>query len=375
MKGAARRLGLKLFFSYLMVIAVGVVVLAVAAEFSVPGAFDRHLAAMQQMMSSSMMMGGDLFANFRLAVREALFLAASAALLAAILVSAFVTRQVVTPIQQMTAASQRIAQGHYDERVAVAGRPEDFDELDELAVSFNRMATELEQTETMRRQLIADVSHELRTPLTTIKGTAEALIDGVLPPEAETYQRLYREAARLQRLVEDLQELSRVEAQAYELHRRPLRLGSTIAATVERLERQFEEKNVALRVTAAPDLPPVLADEMRIEQVLLNLLGNALQYTPRGGRVHVTAHVEDGYVVTRIADSGIGIAVEHLPHLFTRFYRVDKSRSRAGGGSGIGLTIARSLVEAHGGTIRAESGGPGQGSVFTFTLPVAPGDL
>ncbi len=237
------------------------------------------------------------------------------------------------------------------------------------------MATELEQTETMRRQLVADVSHELRTPLTTIKGTVEALIDGVLPPEAETYQRIVREADRLQRLVDDLQELSRVEAEAYELDRRPLPMETVLQATVERLEHQFEEKGVALRVTVPPDLPPVLADEARIEQVLLNLVGNALQYTPRGGWVHVSAGQANGMVVTSIEDNGIGIAVEHLSRLFTRFYRVDKSRSRIGGGSGIGLTIARSLVEAHGGTIRADSPGRGKGSTFSFTLPAVPGSL
>jgi two-component system sensor histidine kinase BaeS len=273
----------------------------------------------------------------------------------------------------MLRASQRIAAGHYDERVRVPGDPAagEVDELAQLALSFNRMAADLAQTEAMRRQLIGDVAHELRTPLTTIKGTAEGLLDGVLPPDAETFHHIQQEADRLQRLVRDLQELSRVEAGAYELDRRPTDPADLIRAVVDRLGRQFEDKGVALETDLPGDLPPVLADEDRVGQVLLNLVGNALQYTPEGGQVRITARREGDAVAIAVRDTGIGIPPEHLPNLFTRFYRVDKSRSRAGGGSGIGLTIARHLVEAHGGTIRAESAGSGLGSVFTFTLPVA----
>jgi histidine kinase len=215
------------------------------------------------------------------------------------------------------------------------------------------------------------VAHELRTPLTTIKGTTEGLIDGVLDPEPEVFDQIYREADRLQRLVQDLQELSRVEAGAYELHPRPLPVERLIQTTVDRLRRQFDEKGVELAISISPHLPPVLADEDRVGQILLNLVGNALQYTPEGGSVTITASPERQQVTIAVHDTGVGIAAEHLPHLFTRFYRVDKSRSRAGGGSGIGLTIARHLVQAHGGTLRAESPGLGQGSTFTFTLPAA----
>lgn len=368
-----RHLGLKLFLSYLIVIVTGVVVLALAAEFAVPPAFERHMAAMQRMMGGPMMMGMDLFVNFREAVREALAWAALAAFLSAVLVSLFVSRQVVAPVREMMLVSQRIAEGHYDERVKVIGDPAagELDELAQLAVSFNQMAARLEQVEAMRRQLIGDVAHELRTPLTAIKGALEALIDGVLPPEAPTFQHIYREADRLERLVSDLQELSRVEAGAYRLNPRPIAVADLINAVVARLGRQFEEKGVVLEATPPPALPPVLADEDRIGQVLLNLVGNALQYTPAGGAVHISAHEERKEVYIVIRDTGIGIPAEHLPHIFTRFYRVDKSRSRAGGGSGIGLTIAKHLVEAHGGRIWAESAGPGRGSTFTFTLPIA----
>lgn len=369
-----RHLSWKLFLSYLVVIVVGTVVLASAAEFIVPSAFERHLATMGAMMRGNpMMMEMDLFTNFRNAVNEALALAALAAFLVAVAVSIFVSRQVVTPVRELMSASQRIAEGHYHERVHVSG-VSDRDELDELgrlALSFNRMAAKLEQIEATRRELIGNVAHELRTPLATIKGSMEGLIDGVLPTEAATFQQIYREADRLQRLVDDLQELSRVEAGAFALQRRPVSANELVATTIARLERQFEEKDVTLETELPANLPPVLADEDRIGQVLLNLVGNALQYTPAGGQVRVTAHQEGAEAHITVTDSGIGIAVEHLPLLFTRFYRVDKSRSRAGGGSGIGLTIAKHLVEAHEGHIWAESPGPGQGSTFTFTLPLA----
>ncbi len=368
-----RHLGLKFFLSYLIVIVTGVVVLVLAAEFAVPPAFEHHMAAMQHMMGGPMMMDMDLFTNFREAVREALTWATLAAFLSAVLISLFVSRQVVAPVREMMLVSQRIAEGRYNERVKVIGDPSagELDELAQLAVSFNQMAARLEQVEAMRRQLIGDVAHELRTPLTAIKGVLEALIDGVLPPEAPTFQHIYRETERLERLVSDLQELSRVEAGAYRLNRRPLTVADLINTVVARLGRQFEEKGVALETALPSALPPVLADEDRIGQVLLNLVGNALQYTPAGGSVHISAYKEGKEVHIVIRDTGIGIPAEHLPHIFTRFYRVDKSRSRVGGGSGIGLTIAKHLVEAHGGRIWAESAGSGQGSTFTFTLPIA----
>jgi histidine kinase len=361
----------KLMASYLIVVLVGIITLALSAESVVPTAFNRHIAGMGRMMSAGMQTGmgtfpmhDDLFAGFRFAVTEALLVAAASALVSAIAMSVFVSRRVVTPIRRMMAASRHIADGSYHERVQVVSR----DELGQLARSFNQMAAGLEQTETMRRELVANVAHELRTPLTTIKGYMEGLLDGVLPPETATFQQIYREADRLQRLVSDLQELSRVEAGAFELHCQPLSIPKLIRQITTRLRPQFEEKSVALELILPDNLPPVQADEDRINQVLLNLLGNALQYTPSGGRVTVFAAAQAGTVQVSVRDTGLGIPVEHLPHLFSRFYRVDKSRSRVGGGSGIGLTIAKHLVEAHSGCIWAESEGVGRGSAFSFTL-------
>jgi histidine kinase len=371
-----RHLGLKLFFSYLLVILVGVVVLASTANMVVPTAYQRHLTVMSSMMSN--MMGGsiaqldqNLFINFRAAVAEALGVAALAATLMAIVASIFISRQVVAPVRAMMDATQRISEGHYEERIRVAGdiAMNEQDELGQLGLRFNQMAARLEQTEAFRRQLIGDVTHELRTPLTTIKGSVEGLMDGVLPPDAETFSQIYREVDRLQRLVNDLQELSRVEAGAYELHPKRTSVQTLVDLTVARLRSQFQEKGVSITAQIPPDLPPIQVDEDRISQVLLNLVGNALQYTPPGGSVRITAIHQPNQVRIEISDTGIGIPPGHLPHLFTRFYRVDKSRSRQMGGSGIGLTIAKHLVEAHGGRIWVESAGIGKGSTFIFTLP------
>lgn len=359
----------KLMASYLVVIVVGVVTLAVTAESVIPATFNRHMMDHMPGMMNGMgmpLVEDSTFANFRAAVTEALAVAATAATISAVAISLFVSRRIVIPIQQMMQASRRIAAGYYRERVQATSE----DELGRLALSFNQMAATLDQTETMRRDLIANVAHELRTPLTTIKGFMEGLMDGVLPSQPETYQQVYREADRLERLVSDLQELSRVEAGAFELHRRPLPIAPLIRQVASRLQPQFDEKEVELRLEPVPDLPPVLADEDRLSQVLLNLLGNALQYTSVGGTVVVQAVKEGSNILVTVQDSGIGIPAEHLPYLFTRFYRVDKSRSRAGGGSGIGLTIVKHLVEAHGGRVWAESNGVGQGSTFGFALPI-----
>jgi len=316
--------------------------------------------------------GGDLFGNYQAAVNEAVTLAAGAALAAAIIASLVISRRVVGLVQKMMAISQRVAEGEYQERLSISGNVQtgQLDELDQLALSFNQMADRLEKTETMRRQLIGDVSHELRTPLTAIKGYMEGLIDGVLTPAPETYQQVYAEADRLQRLVNDLQELSRVEAGAFSLKLDPLPVDGLVASVTAYLGRQFEEKGIRLETALQPGLPPVLADRDRILQVLTNLVGNALQYTQPGGSVTILAEREKNEVVITIKDTGIGIAASQLPHIFDRFYRADKSRARASGGSGIGLTIAQALVKAHHGRIWAESPGEGQGSVFHFSLPV-----
>ena len=366
-------LGVKLFLSYLAIIVTGVIVLILVSQFVLPAAFNRHMAAMG--MGNSNMMGtngngamSQLYVDFRAGFNEALTYAALAAMVVAVLLSLLFSRNVIVPVQAMSTATQRIADGHYDERIPVNGA----DELAQLAMHFNQMAEKLNQVESMRRQLIGDVSHELRTPLTAIKGSMEGLMDGILPPNDETFLQIHAEADRLNRLVDDLQELSRVEASAYKLDLRPVDVSSLVHTVTKRLGPRFESKHISLGMELPPDLPRILADEDRVIQILTNLTGNALQYTPERGKITISAKRLNDEVQISILDTGIGIPPEHLSQIFDRFYRVEKSRSRqAGGGSGIGLTIARALVEAHGGRIWVESAGDGNGSTFAFTLPTA----
>ncbi len=392
MNAIRSRLGWKLFLAFLTVILIGMAVIFLSTLLTMPRAFARHLALMEAQMSGmgpGMGMGPGqgqwqgfgpgggktmpgFYQSFQDSFYESLLIAVVIASAVAIAASWLLSRSIVAPLQAMMLASQRIAEGHYDERVQAAGA----DELGQLARHFNQMAEKLEQVESMRRRLIGDVSHELRTPLTAIKGSMEGLIDGVLPATEETYQQIYQEADRLNRLVDDLQELSRVEAGAYSLDVRPLDISALARTVAKRLGPQFEDKRLTLSLDLPADLPRVLADEDRAIQVLTNLVGNALQYTPNGGKVTIGAERRGGQVQIMVRDTGVGIAPEHLPHIFDRFYRVDKSRSRMTGsgaraaGSGIGLTIAKHLVEAHGGQIWAESEGPGKGSLFAFTLPL-----
>ncbi|MBI3152863.1 MAG: HAMP domain-containing protein [Chloroflexi bacterium] len=379
MKYFRSHLGVKLFTSYILVIAIGMAVIWLTTIITTPRAYAHHLQFMEQRlgMGNGMMFGQgqgqqggmmmDFYQSFRASFNESLIFAVISASLVALAVSFVLSRSVITPVRVMTNASRRISEGHYAERVQSQGT----DELSQLAASFNQMASQLEQVEAMRRRLIGDVAHELRTPLTAIKGSAEGLMDGVLPANAETYQQIHNEAERLNKLVNDLQELSRVESKAINLNIQPVDVTRLIETVTKRMQFQFDEKRILLNRHLPHDPILVLADEDRALQVLTNLLGNALQYTPESGTVTVTIEREKNMAKFSVRDSGIGIPAEHLAHIFDRFYRVDKSRSRTHGGSGIGLTISKHLVEAQGGRIWAESNGENNGSVFVFTLPIA----
>jgi signal transduction histidine kinase len=377
-----RSLAARVFISYLVVIAVGIVVLIGSANIVAPTQFARRMQSIEDIPGGLGPGAGlgqgagrrgtgppatSLERLYRYGLINALWLSGIVAILAAGALSIFITRRIIRPVQAMAAVSHRIAEGHYHERVPVRGK----DELAALAGSFNTMAEALEQTEVRRRVLLADVAHELRTPLSGIKGYMEGLTDGVVPPEPEIFSRIAADVDRLQRLVNDLEELSRLDAGSLSLSRRRVDVGDLVRSVIDRLQPQARDKGLDLQAGPAEGLPDVDVDHDRIVQVMLNLIGNAIQYTPAPGRVVVSAHAVGSSVQVDIADTGIGIPAEHLPHVFERFYRVDRSRARAGGGSGLGLTIAQYLIEAHGGRIWATSLGPAQGSTFSFTLPAA----
>ncbi|HEX2916354.1 MAG TPA: ATP-binding protein [Chloroflexia bacterium] len=367
-------LGVKLFISYLLIIAIGTLVILNTVDLVAPNSFTSHMQMMQNGGMGGMMgniasgtASSSIDQAFKSALGEAMLVAGLIGVGVAIIVSFFVTRLIVTPVRRLAHASKSIAAGHYAERVPAMSQ----DEIGEMATSFNEMAEALEATERRRLELIGDVAHELRTPVATLEGYMEGLLDGVVQPSEEIWLSLHEEAGRLRRLIDDLQELSRAEAKQIPLKLTPVNPLEIARAALERLEGQFKEKGLEFSVALPENLPPVQADRDRAIQVLTNLLTNALRYTPAPGTVKLELTAVENMVQFKVTDTGMGISPEHLPHLFERFYRVDKSRSRALGGSGIGLTIAKALVEAMGGTIQATSGGPGKGSIFSFSLPRA----
>lgn len=364
------KLSYKLFISYVFVIAVALLVLAIATAFVAPANFSSQMTHMRGNMSGMMaqrMVDLDeiLQNSFQDAINQALISAGIAAILASLVVSWLISQRIISPIRSLVTLSQRIARGDYKQRLNLNTG----DELAELVKSFNRMTEALANTEARRVQLLGDVTHELKTPLASIKGYMEGLQDGVLPATPETYQLIHREADRLERLVRDLQELSRAEAGELSMHITPQQLSAIITPVIEHMRPQFNDKDITLHINIADHLPAVNADTDRTAQIITNLLGNALQYSNQGGDVHINARQQNNAVEVSIRDSGIGIAPDDIDLIFQRFYRVDKSRSRASGGSGIGLTIAKHLVEAQQGEIQVSSEGIGKGTTFTFTLP------
>jgi two-component system sensor histidine kinase BaeS len=294
-------------------------------------------------------------------------LSASVAFVAALILSLILARVIGHPLETLTRAVRRMGAGDLGQRVPEEGSAETID----LARSFNAMAASLATSQALRQQLVADVAHELRTPLANIRGYLEAIEDGVVSADEATMRTLREEAAQLNALVDDLQELAQAEAGELRLALVPVAPRELIERATEAARARAGERAVRLIGEAAPELPPVAVDLQRIGQVLQNLLTNALRHTPAGGRVTVRAALApDGRVALTVADTGSGIAPEDLPRIFERFYRADSARARATGGSGLGLTIARRLVEAHGGAIEVESA-PGVGSRFTVLLPVA----
>jgi len=276
------------------------------------------------------------------------------------------SRRMSLPIRALAVTARRLGRGELSQRVQLRERGE----VQELAEAFNAMASDLEHAEQLRRNLVADVAHELRTPLSNVRGYLEAIHDGVMTPDVATVGSLNEEVALLSRLVDELQELSLAEAGELKLVYQAEDIARLINQTLAAWQPQMTAKGLSLSLHLPDGLPPVSIDWQRIGQVLHNLLENAVAHTRSGGTITVAAIRQGNWVEISVSDTGEGIPREDLPNIFERFYRVDRSRTRATGGSGLGLTIARRLVEAHGGKIEARSK-TGKGSRFSFTVPVS----
>jgi signal transduction histidine kinase len=316
------------------------------------------------------------FSSFLDQVNQAIIIAGLIVALLATLFSFLLARRFTQPLESLTAAVEKMKHGRYTERVTP---PKSQDELGRLALTFNAMAdtieadvTELHRHEQARRELIANIAHDLATPLTAIQGLSEALADDLITDAAarqETAQRIGREVQRLRRLVADMQHMSALESGQATLDLAPLDLHALVNETLTVLTPEFESAGLSVSNEVAPTTPPVLADSDRITQILLNLLDNARRHTPAGGSIRITATPGEKYLTISVHDTGVGIDAADLPHIFERFYRADRSRTGATGGSGLGLSIVKAIITAHGGTICAEST-PGQGTSIVFTLPL-----
>lgn len=363
------RIWWKLLVAFLLVAAIclGVVIAVVYAVSA--SSYSRHVDVMTgngmgSMMSGAMM--GDLNNAFREAVDDSIIWGSTVAIAVAVLLSLIISRRITRPVHDMATATKLIAAGDYGQRVKISAH----DEIGSLAHSLNRMAARLQEARQLRRELIANIAHELRTPLTSISGYMEGLEDGVVPASAETYEIVRREAQRLSRLVEDLQRLSRAESGQEELDLIAVNPVAFLDRVIRKMKPQYKDKGVDLEVETTGGMPDLLADEDKLEQVMVNLLDNALRYTEPGGRVQVSSAPSEGKVAIEISDTGEGISEADLPYIFERFYRADKSRARASGGTGIGLTIVKRYVDALGGNISVTSK-TSIGTTFTVLLPAA----
>ncbi len=300
-------------------------------------------------------------------VNQSLLWTGVSAVAMGILLVSVLSRRLLAPVTSLAEAARHLGQGDLSRRAPTEGAGE----LRQLAEAFNSMAANLEDAERQRRNLVADVAHELRTPVSNIQGYLEALKDGLLQPDQETIETIHGQVIHLGHLVEDLRLLAQAEAGALQLHRMPGRMPDVLRVCVDAVRPRAEAKGIAVSLESDETMPLVEMDSTRISQVVNNLLENAIIHTPEGGSVTVSAGASgNGMVRVAVADTGPGIQSEDLLRVFDRFFRADASRSRATGGVGLGLTIAKELVEVHGGTIYVENVVP-SGARFVFELPIA----
>jgi len=296
-------------------------------------------------------------------IQQSLWLAGLGGVVVALILGSVVARSLTRPIREITDATRALAQGKLKNEVTVHTN----DELGELAQSFNQMSADLARANQSRRQMTADIAHDLRNPLTVIGGYLESLLDGKLSPTKERYETMQVEVRHLQHLVDDLRTLSLTDAGELSLYRQPVSLQDLLENALLAYRLQAEQQGITIISEIEPGLPEVLLDRERMEQVLGNLISNALRYTAVDGEIRLMARQAEGRLVLVVRDNGAGIPANVLPYVFDRFYRGDPSRT--GSESGLGLAISRSIVEMHGGTIRVDSQ-PGQGCQFTIDIPM-----
>lgn len=296
---------------------------------------------------------------------QMLALGAVAAVVLAMALSFWLARTITRPIRELTEAARRMSQGELAQKITVNSS----DELSELASAFNHMSADLARADQIRRQMTADIAHELRNPLAVISGYVDMMQDGLVEITSERFDTIQQETRHLARLVEDLRTLSLADVGALTLYRQPIGTHELLKRVADTYSTLAEKQNVELVTDVAHTLPHIQVDVGRMVQVLGNLVSNALRYTPAGGQVRLAAHAHSDAVVFKIQDTGSGIGPEDLPFIFERFYRTDRSRREHTGGSGLGLAIAKAIVEAHQGSIWAESE-PGRGTQFTIELAV-----
>lgn len=354
----------RLFFSHILVTIVGVTASSVVGNFFSPRFFQFHVRALEGKGLTIRTAHAQLLEVFETAWTRGNFWSFLIGTLAAAILSYWIAKRIVQPLNQMETVVYKFAHGNLDERMPHFEIPE----LDRLAVGFNRMACSLEEVESRRREIIDDLTHELRTPLTIIRGRLEEIADGIIIGNFQIYSRLIRETKRLQRLVNDLQELSQAEAGNLSLNLKTTNLRYILQPLVARFADQLLDSDRSLTLDCPNDLPCVKIDGDRLEQILVNLLSNAIRHTPSGS-ITLKAWSQGDRVWISVTDTGSGIAEEELPHIFKRFWRSQKSRSQKYGGTGIGLAISRRLVELHGGEIFVTSQ-LGVGTTFKFFLPI-----
>ena len=306
-------------------------------------------------------------------IRRSLWLAGIATACAGLLISILLRRQVTRPLRRLDSATRRIAEGNLNERLDISSS----DEFGRLASSFNEMAESLEASERTKKRMIADVAHELRTPIAAVRSALEGLRDGLIEPTEETFTALHNRILLLTRLVGDLHQLALADAGQLSIHRSPCSLEEVVSGIVEAIGAQAEDAGLTMISSIPGAIPRLDADPQRVEQILLNLLANAIRHTPAGGVIRIFAERSGDDTMVSVCDTGPGLAPSDLPHVFDRFYRADPARTSSGErpspdavGAGLGLPIAKALVEAHGGRIWAENALDG-GACFRFTLPIA----